>query len=96
MRIKHDDVVGIGQFVVTGRGIEKIADHRCALPAAVKRHMHFARLRLAGFWHVGIRSVAHAGDERADEFTLVELDELAGQCAHRRIQIAVDVVQDVV
>ena len=95
LRIQHDDLVGIRHLVVAGAGIEAVADRLRRLQAAVEHHVHAAALAVAGFRDVGVARIVHAGVRALDEAALVEGDQLARQGGRRRLQVRVQVLQDV-
>ncbi|MNT36376.1 hypothetical protein D3C72_1724540 [compost metagenome] len=95
MRVQHDDLVGVRHLVVAGARIETVADGLRRLQAAVEYHVHAAALAVAGFRNVGVARVVHARVRVLDEAALVEGDQLARQGGRRRLQVRVQVLQDV-
>ena len=61
----------------------------------MEHHVHAAALAVAGFRDVGVARIVHAGVRVLDEAALVEGDQLARQGGRRRLQVRVQVLQDV-
>lgn len=103
--IEDNEIVGVGSLVVAGLlnvGVRNLATRPAdkgrtwKLLAAVEDHMHPAGAAgRAGGGHVRPTRGPHAvGGGRADEFSLIELDESATEIAHVfRVQRPVDPLQ---